>query len=63
MSDNYPDDIRRYDNDPRSPFYVEPSDYCKNCSEKHDVCEMQEDPHSGEGHFCSDKCYLDYYKD
>jgi hypothetical protein len=20
--DNYPDDIRKYDNDPRSPFYV-----------------------------------------
>jgi len=24
MSSNYPDDIRQYDNDPRSPFYVEP---------------------------------------
>ena len=24
MSDNYPDDIRRYDSDPHSPFYDEP---------------------------------------
>ena len=22
--DNYPDDIRKYDDDPRSPFYVDP---------------------------------------
>ena len=22
--DNYPDDIRQYDDDPRSPFYVDP---------------------------------------
>lgn len=29
---NYPDDIRRYDNDPRSPFYVEP-DYCDECGD------------------------------
>ena len=27
---NYPDDIRRYDNDPRSPFYEEP-DCCEEC--------------------------------
>lgn len=30
--DNYPDDIHSYDNDPRSPFYVEPvlvSDCCQ----------------------------------
>jgi hypothetical protein len=25
-NDNYPDDIRQYDNDPRSPFYVDPDD-------------------------------------
>ena len=25
-TDNYPDDIRSYDNDPRSPFYEEPED-------------------------------------
>lgn len=30
---NYPDDIRNYDHDPRSPFYVEPR-----CS----VCEQTE---------------------
>jgi hypothetical protein len=25
-NDNYPDDIRMYDNDPRSPFYVDPDE-------------------------------------
>lgn len=25
-TDNYPDDIRQYDNDPRSPFYENPAD-------------------------------------
>ena len=25
-NDNYPDDIRQYDDDPRSPFYVESDD-------------------------------------
>ena len=33
--DNYPDDIRQYDNDPRSPFYVEPED----CEELEDESE------------------------
>jgi len=28
MYDNYPDDIRMYDHDPRSPFYVEPGCKC-----------------------------------
>ena len=28
--DNYPDDIRDYDGDPRSPFYVEPP-MCDEC--------------------------------
>jgi hypothetical protein len=30
---NYPDDIRMYDNDPRSPFYVEPPT-CEECEEE-----------------------------
>jgi len=25
--DNYPDDIRQYDDDPRSPFYVDPNEW------------------------------------
>ena len=28
---NYPDDIRNYDNDPRSPFFREPE--CSRCGE------------------------------
>jgi len=31
--DNYPDDIRNYDNDPRSPFYIEPPT-CDECEEE-----------------------------
>jgi len=31
--DNYPDDIRNYDNDPRSPFYIEPP-ICDECEEE-----------------------------
>jgi hypothetical protein len=31
LMDNYPDDIRKYDSDPRSPFYVEPIIRCKVC--------------------------------
>ncbi len=33
MSSNYPDDIRLYDNDPRSPFYTQPLDSgsCREC--------------------------------
>ncbi len=26
MASKYPDDMRQYDDDPRSPFYVEPSE-------------------------------------
>ena len=26
MKDNYPDDIRQYDHDPRSPFYNDPTE-------------------------------------
>jgi len=32
--DNYPDDIRKYDSDPRSPFYVEPIIYCVICGDE-----------------------------
>lgn len=30
---NYPDDIRSYDSDPRSPFYIEPPT-CDECGEE-----------------------------
>ena len=32
---NYPDDIRNYDNDPRSPFYDTPT--CIECGEEVDL--------------------------
>lgn len=33
---NYPDDIRQYDNDPRSPFYEEPA--CPVCHKQDCIC-------------------------
>lgn len=27
MSENYPSDMRQYDNDPRSPYYVDPDEW------------------------------------
>ena len=48
---NYPDDIRRYDSDPRSPFYKEREcqcgdplqyEHCKKCG---DNFENREKPH------------------
>lgn len=40
---NYPDDIRMYDKDPRSPFYDGPEeeDFCERCDELLDECECE----------------------
>ena len=40
MSDNYPDDIRNYDHDPRSPFYE--GGTCPECREDLECCECEE---------------------
>jgi hypothetical protein len=47
--DNYPDDIRMYDHDPRSPFYSGP-DYvlCDRCYEAFEDRDIIED----DGCFC-----------
>ena len=46
MIDNYPDDIRSWDHDPRSPFYVEPPRYCTDCGnlidEEDEECSCEE---------------------
>lgn len=34
---NYPDDIRNYDHDPRSPFYEEP--FCEDCELPGEDCQ------------------------
>lgn len=41
--DNYPDDIRQYDDDPRSPFYTHPE--CPHCGEDliDDECSCQKE--------------------
>lgn len=51
---NYPDDIRDYDGDPRSPFYVSPPceccgvdfdecDCCEDCERPQDECECEDE--------------------
>lgn len=43
---NYPDDIRRYDDDPRSPFHHDEADNeeprCHNCENYEDECDCEE---------------------
>ena len=42
MSDpNYPDDIRQYDSDPRSPFYNDPTDSPEFEDKKHAICKSR----------------------
>ena len=56
---NYPDDIRQYDHDPRSPFYVAPNVECKQCDgwfspeDSHD-CKYTTEP------LCSHECVEAY---
>ena len=43
MADNYPDDIRMYDHDPRSPFYEEPMIECQLCENFYESEHMADD--------------------
>ena len=58
---NYPDDIRKYDNDPRSPFYVETYTHCEQCEKKLDeeegVVEYEDSC------FCSHDCKDEFIED
>ena len=51
--DNYPDDIRCYDHDPRSPFYDPPT--CSHCGEEltDEVCPCQEEDEDDPTPWCS----------
>lgn len=40
MEDNYPDDIRNYDDHPLSPFYIDPWFLCKECDSWFDAMDM-----------------------
>lgn len=47
----YPDDVRQYDSDPRSPFYVEPPVECFRCGKgmnEEEAVDLEE------GYFCQD---------
>ena len=59
---NEPDDIRMYDNDPRSPYYVEPDIECKGCDELGDPEKAFESETTGEL-FCSEECCEAYEKE
>jgi hypothetical protein len=43
MMDNLPDDIRRYNNHPDSPFYIEPTYQCENCGEDYECFTADDD--------------------
>ena len=53
-SDNYPDDIRNYDNHPSSPFYVEPP-ICEVCGEYIRIVE----DYDGEQYYKVQECDCD----
>lgn len=53
-SDNYPEDIRKYDSHPSSPFYVEPPT-CDVCGE----CIRLVKDYDGEEYFMSEECDCD----
>jgi hypothetical protein len=58
---NYPDNIRDFDHDPRSPFYVEQHTHCDKCEKK---LAEDDDFISHEDHgFCSSECCDDFIKD
>lgn len=44
--ENYPDDIRNYDHDPRSPFYVEPEE-----EDEDDIDFYDDDDHIDEDYY------------
>ena len=58
VDSNYPDDIRAYDNDPRSPFYIPPILHCEACEEpiadgeEHELRYLQ---------FCGNECALEFF--
>lgn len=44
MNDNYPDDVRNYDNNPNSPFYEEPpEEECEECGEVECECKDEQE--------------------
>ena len=48
-TDNYPDNIRQFDNDPRSPFFNDPDyELCSKCDKEFNFGELDE-------HFDDDK--------
>ena len=52
---NYPDDIRQYDNDYRSPFFVQPPIACGCCHQMCDLDNMEESKLTDKL-FCDDDC-------
>ena len=58
---NEPDDIRQYDHDPRSPYYVAPLIECVTCYQYYDGEEAWE---STDGKFhCSEDCLINHEKE
>jgi hypothetical protein len=60
--DNYPDDIRNYDHDPRSPFYKPKPIECKGCGKEVMEDDAWESDKGYVGVFCTQFCCEDYYR-
>lgn len=56
-TDNYPDDIRQYDHDPRSPFYVEVAEDIEDDEERAEAIRMRERYEEDK----AEAMYEDYY--
>lgn len=62
MSNNYPDNIRDFDNHPSSPFYEEAQYRCTNCCDlfEEDEGKLSDVDEEGYTFYCSD-CWTKEY--
>ncbi len=60
---NEPDNIRDFDNDPRSPYYVEPPAKCFQCGENFDVDEGVTSDKAASTVMCSSECVEKFEED
>lgn len=57
---NYPDDIRNYDNHPGSPFYEAPPVKCSVCTKLFDGDNSETSQHDEEKLLCSEECLEEF---
>lgn len=65
-NDNYPDNIRDFDHDSRSPFFEPPAVQCSQCGcykPDDEVFGLYDDDQDDERKFCDSDCHEDYCKE